>query len=99
MTEQTEKPVWTVIRKHVKGSTPDKNKVEYQLLANGECVHRISGLHARQSLVNYAADLNRRKIPAPEPAVKLRLDGWNQPKDLDKVPKSIPREVFNYQIP
>lgn len=92
-------PVWTVAQKTTPGATPGKNKVVLKLMANGVCVHTLNGLHALTQIEAYAADLNARNVPAPPPGVKMRLDGWNQPKDLAKVPHVIPREVFNYQIP
>ena len=96
---EPKEPVWTVREVTTKGATPDKNKVELQLLANGVCMHRCSSGHAYAAVQAYVDDLNARQVSAPAPGGRLRADGWSQPRDLDQVPKSIPAEVFNYQIP
>lgn len=90
-------PVWTAVEKTIKGATPDKNRVEGRLLANGVVVHVVSGPNGYHACSSLAEDYNLRGVPAPEPQPRTRADGWRQRRDQVRI--SIPREVIDWKCP
>lgn len=96
MSEEAQ-PIWTAVQKTTKGATPDKNRVEGQLLANGVVVHVVSGPNGYHACSSLAEDYNLRGVPAPEPQPRTRADGWRQRRDQVRI--SIPREVIDWKCP
>lgn len=90
-------PVWRAVEKTIKGATPDNNRVEGQLLANGVVVHVVNGPNGYRACSALAEDYNLRGVPAPEPQPRTRADGWRQRRDQVRI--SIPREVIDWKCP
>lgn len=94
-----EKPVWTAREvQKISSRGARLNRVEGQLLADGAVVHVVNGPNGFRVCQAFAEEMNMRKEPAPGPGVKLRADGWNQPKDSKKVPIQIPASILNWKF-
>lgn len=69
-------PVWSATERHIKGATPDKNRVEGRLLANGVVVHVVNGPNGYRACSSLAEDYNMRGVSAPPAPVRIRADGF-----------------------
>lgn len=83
MSEEAQ-PIWTAVQKTTKGATPDKNRVEGRLLANGVVVHVVSGPNGHRACSALAEDYNLRGVPAPPAPVRIRADGFRDFKSKKK---------------